>query len=159
MLQQHLTQQLKFIIQFYKTTKMKTFSKTVELTKAQIDGLNDGSPVVLDLLPAGLPAGKAFVVTSAQMWKTAGNAATGGTGDINISYGTATTAIATFNQVDAAAGALGNNAQYRIQNASLNDTNAVVADGTSLNISASAAIVCAASTTAKIKVDCQVIDL
>jgi len=136
---------------------MKTFSRTIELTEAQIEGLNTGSPVPLTLLTAP-PAGKAFVVISAQLWKTAGNAATVGTGEIIISYGSDTNGIYQFANVDASTGALGNNAQNRIQVAS-HLSNAVAANGETVSISANAAIACATGTTAKIKLDCQLIDL
>ena len=136
---------------------MKVFSRTIELTEAQIEGLNTGSPVTFQLLSA-VPTGKAFVVTGAQLWKTAGNAASAGTSNIVISYGTSTTGVLQFASVDASAGALGNNAQNRIQIAS-HLSNAIQADGAIVNISASAAISCATGTKAKIKLDCQVIDL
>lgn len=136
---------------------MKVFSRTIELTEAQIEGLNTGSPVTFQLLSA-VPTGKAFVVTGAQLWKTAGNAASTGTSNIVISYGTSTTGVLQFGSVDASTGALGNNAQNRIQIAS-HLSNAVQADGAIVNISASAAISCATGTKAKIKLDCQVIDL
>ena len=136
---------------------MKTFSRTIELTEAQIEGLNTGSPVPLTLLSAP-PTGKAFVVTGAQLWKTAGNAATAGTGEIIISYGADTNGVAQFSNVDASTGALGDNAQDRIQVAS-HLSNAVAANGETVSISANAAIACATGTTAKIKLDCQLIDL
>lgn len=137
---------------------MKTFSRTIELTEAQIEGLNTGSPVAFTLLTDGLPTGKAFVITGAQLWKTAGNAASAGTAEIIISYGSDTTGILQFSNVDASTGALGDNAQNRIQIAS-HLSNAVQCDGASVNISSNAAIACATGTTAKIKLDCQVIDL
>jgi hypothetical protein len=136
---------------------MKTFSRTIELTEAQIEGLNTGSPVPFTLLTAP-PAGKAFVVTSAQLWKTAGAAATVGTGEIIISYGADTNGVYQFANVDASTGALGNNAQDCIQIAS-HLSNAVAANGATVTISANAAIACATGTTAKIKLDCQIIDL
>ena len=136
---------------------MKTFSRTIELTEAQIEGLNTGTPVPLTLLSAP-PTGKAFVVVSAQLWKTAGNAATVGTGEIIISYGSDTNGVMQFSNVDASTGALGNNAQNRIQIAS-HLANAVAASGATVSISANAAIACATGTKAKIKLDCQLIDL
>lgn len=136
---------------------MKTFSRTIELTEAQIEGLNTGSPVPFTLLTAP-PTGKAFVITGAQLWKTAGAAATVGTGEIIISYGTDTNGVMQFSNVDASTGALGNNAQNRMQVAS-HLSNAVPSSGEAVTISANAAIACATGTKAKIKLDCQIIDL
>jgi len=138
---------------------MKTFSRTIELTEAQIEGLNTGSPVPLTLLTA--PAsGTAFVITGAQLWKTAGGAATVGTGEINISYGTETTLfVAQFANVDASGGALGSSSQNKIQYASISNAASIGASGVAVILSANAAIACATGTKAKIKLDCQLIDL
>jgi hypothetical protein len=137
---------------------MKVFTKTVELTKAQVEGLFSVSPVPFDIVAAPR-AGYALNLVGAKIWKTAGNAATAGTAEINVSYGTATTAIAEFTNVDAAAGALGNNAQGRIQYAIPVATNAVVAEAKSLSISSSAAIVAATGTKVKVSIDFTIVKL
>ena len=135
---------------------MKTFSRTIELTKAQIDGANS-TPITL--LTDGLPTGKAFVITGAQLWKTAGDAATAGTGHLEITYGTSSDLVLEFQDVDAADGALGDDAQNRIQYALVQNTKAIACSSEPVVLNASAAILCAANTTVKIKLDCQVIDL
>ncbi len=131
---------------------MTVNSKTITLTEAQIEGLYSGAAVPFTVLAAPR-TGEAIVVTSAQLWKTAGNAASAGTTNINISYGTSTTAVATFASVNASAGAMGDNAQNRVQNATLSNANAVAAAGQSVNISASAAIAAATGTVCKLSID------
>ena len=137
---------------------MKVFTKTVELTEAQIEGLNTGSPVPLTIVAAP-KAGFALGFVGAKIWKTAGNAATAGTAEINVSYGTSTTAIAEFTNVNATPGALGNNAQNRIQHAIPVATNAVAADGQPLSISSSAAIAAATGTKMKVSIDFTIVKL
>lgn len=138
---------------------MKVFTKTVELTEAQIEALYDGSnPAPLEIVAA--PAsGYALTLVDAKIWKTAGNAATAGTTEINVSYGTSATAIAAFTDVNASAGALGDNAQNRIQSAIPVATNAVAASGQPLNISANAAIAAATGTKMKVKMDFMIVKL
>lgn len=136
---------------------MKIFTKTVELTEAQIEGLYSGGAVALAIV-APPPSGYAAVPVAAQIWKTAGNAATAGTSNIVLSYGTATTAIMTFTSVDASGGALGNNAQSRVQHAVVTATNGVVAGG-AINISSSAAIAAATGTKMKISIDYKIVKL
>lgn len=138
---------------------MKVFSKTVELTEAQIEALHSGSAAVpLDIVAAP-KTGYALALVDGQIWKTAGNAATAGTTAINISYGSATTAIGTFTSVDASTGALGNNAQNRIQYMGPNSTNAVASAGQSLSISSSAQIAAATGTKMKVKIDFMIVKL
>lgn len=137
---------------------MKIYSVTRELTKAEIEGLNTGSPVPLTILSAP-PSGKALQVVAGALWKTAGNAATAGTAEIIVSYGSSTSGIIQFTNVDATTtGVLGNNAQNRIQIAS-HLPNVVPCSGQAVTISANAAIACATGTKAKIKLDFQLIDL
>lgn len=136
---------------------MKIYSVTRELTEAEIEGLNTGSPVPLTILSAP-PSGKALQVIAGALWKTAGNAATTGTAEIIVSYGSDTNGIIQFTNVDATTGALGNNAQNRIQVAT-HLSNAVACSGQAVTISANAAIACATGTKAKIKLDFQLIDL
>lgn len=137
---------------------MNVYTKTVPLTEAQIEGLYSGAAVPLTVVEAP-GAGYALTLVSAQFYKTAGNAATAGTTNINFSYGTATTAIATLTSVNATTGALGDNAQNRIQNAAMNGTNAVAAANQPINISASAAIAAATGTTAKLIVSFMIVKL
>jgi hypothetical protein len=156
-------QQLKFIIQSYKKLKkrkMRTISRTITLTKAQIDALDS---TAIELLEPPV-AGKAIVLIGAQLWKTAGNAATAGTGELQLYYTATTGTIAAqFLNVDSSAGALGDNAQNRIQYSgsagAVTGSVAIPVSADGISIKASAAIVCAASTTAKIKLDFQIIDL
>jgi hypothetical protein len=137
---------------------MKVFTKTVELTKAQVEGLFSGSPVPFDIVAAP-KAGYALSLVGAKIWKTAGNAATVGTAEINVSYGASVTPIAEFTNVNAAAGALGNNAQDRIQYAIPIATNAVAAEASSLSISSSAAIAAATGTKVKVSIDFTIVKL
>lgn len=136
---------------------MKIYSVTRELTEAEIEGLNTGSPVPLTILSAP-PSGKALQVIGGALWKTAGNAATAGTAEIIVSYGSDTNGIIQFTNVDATTGALGNNAQNRIQIAG-HLSNAIPCSGQAVTISANATIACATGTKAKIKLDFQLIDL
>lgn len=138
---------------------MKVFSKTVELTEAQIEALYDGSnPAPLEIVAA--PAsGYALTLVDAKIWKTVGNAATAGTTDIAVSYGTSATGIAVLTDVNASAGALGDNAQNRIQSAIPVATNAVAASGQPLSISANAAIAAATGTKMKVKIDFMIVKL
>lgn len=138
---------------------MKVFTKTVELTEAQIEALYDGSnPAPLEIVAA--PAsGYALTLVDAQIWKTAGNAASAGTTEITVSYGTSTTAIGEFANVNASSGALGNNAQNRVQYIGHTNTNAVAASGQPLSISANAAIAAATGTKMKVKIDFMIVKL
>jgi hypothetical protein len=137
---------------------MRVFTKTITLTKAQIDALYaEDTSVPLEIIPKP-GEGKAIVLVSAAFYKIAGNAATVGTGEINFSYGTSATAIMELVNVDAATGALGNNAQKRIQHG-VSSSLAVVGEDLPLNISASAAIVCAANTVAKLIINFMIVDL
>ena len=137
---------------------MKVFTKTVTLTKAQIDALfATGSPAPLNLIPAP-GAGKSIMLVSASIFKTAGGAATAGTAEMNLSFGSASTPVMEFTNVDAAAGFLGNAAQGRVQPA-IAISNAVDSNNLPLNISSSAAIVCAADTVAKIVINFMIVDM
>lgn len=142
---------------------MKTFSRTIELTEAQIEGLNTGSPVEFTLLSDGLPSDKAFVITGAQAWKTSGGASTDGGAEINVYYAGGSTPIAVFSNVDdtgsPGTGFLGAASINYIQAAAISTAVAVPCAGLGVTISSSAAIACATGTKAKIKLDCQVIDL
>lgn len=139
---------------------MRTISRTITLTKAQIDALDS---TAIELLEPPV-AGKAIVLVGAQLWKTAGNAATPGTGELRLFYtGSTSDFVAQFLNVDAAAGALGDNAQNRIQYSgsagAVTGSVAIPVSADGISIDASAAITCAANTTAKIKLDFQIIDL
>lgn len=137
---------------------MKVFTKTVSLTKAQIDALfSGGNPIPLNIIPAP-GANKGIVLISANMFKTNGGAASVGTSKINFSFGTLTDAVAEFTGVNAATGALRIAGQNRVQPA-IPVSNAVENLNLPLNISASAAISCAANTTAKVVVNFMIVDM
>lgn len=135
---------------------MRTISRTIELTKAQIEALHT-TAVPLVLAPV---SGKAVVVLGAQIWKTSGLAATSTDADLSICYGAATTGDFLFTNVDNATGALGDNAQNRIQVATIVGSIAAQASGAAVSLFSNQAITCGAGdTTAKVKIDFQIIDL
>lgn len=136
---------------------MRTISRTIELTKAQIDALDSTAVEILEPTATG----KGIVVLSAQIWKTVGSAATVGTNELQIVYsGTTGTTVCEFLNVDSANGALAA-AQNRIQYAGFAAAGSVAipvsADGVS--IKAGGAITAGANTILKVKVDFQIIDL
>lgn len=135
---------------------MRTISRTIDLTKAQIEALHT-TAVPLVLAPV---SGKAIVVLGAQLWKTSGLATVSTAADLSICYGAATTGDFLLTNVDSSTGALGDNAQNRIQVATIVGSIAAQASGVAVNLFSNEAITCGAGdTTAKIKVDFQVIDL
>lgn len=137
---------------------MKVFTKTITLTKAQIDALHDGEAAVpLPIIPAP-GEGKSIIVVSANIFKVAGKAATAGTAEMNLSFGTSVTPVMEFTNVDASEGFLGADAQGRVQPA-IAMSNAVNSTNLPLNISASAAIVCAADTVAKLIINFMIVDM
>jgi hypothetical protein len=133
---------------------MRVFTKTVELTKAQIDEL-DSTPIQV-IAPAS--SGYAVIPVAAQIWKTAGAApAIPANADIALAYENATSAIFTFTDVDGA-GALFETAGS-VQFGELNVTDAASAVGESVVIGASAAITSAVNTLVKVSVDFKIVKL
>jgi hypothetical protein len=133
---------------------MRTISRTITLTKAQIDALDSTAVEILEPCAAG----KALVLLGAQAWKTAGGQTAGTSRTFNFVYSaTASTAISTLAAINSATGALDTD-NNRIQSA-VGTANASPASGDGISIKASGAITAAANTLLKIKVDFQIIDL
>lgn len=133
---------------------MRTISRTITLTKAQIDALDS---TAIELLEPPV-AGKAIVLLGAQAWKTAGGQTAGTSRNFNLVYSATTgTIISSLAAINTATGAL-DTANNRIQS-SVGTANASPASGDGLSIIASGAITAAASTVLKIKLDFQIIDL
>ena len=133
---------------------MRTISRTIELTKAQIDALDSTAVEILEPPVAG----KAIVLLSAQAWKTAGGQTAGTSRTFNLVYSATTgTAISSFAAINSVTGALDTN-NNRIQSA-VGTANASPASGDGISIKASGAITAAADTVLKVKVDFQIIDL
>lgn len=132
---------------------MKVFTKTIELTKAQIEAL-DSAP--LDVLAAP-NVGYAVIPVAAQVWKTAGNAAISSGTDIELAYDGASFPIISFVDIDGT-GAL-HESPKTIQFGAFDTANATGADASKVVISANAAITCAAGTKLKVSVDFKIVKL
>ncbi len=137
---------------------MSPLTKTISLTEAQIETI-DTAPI--EIMPAPGP-GKMFVLLSAHAYKTAGNAASAGTANIVLKYtGDADNdGVLQFSSADAATGFLGDNANYRIQNAvsSTVTTGETDCRNKGITLAASADIAAATGTTAKIVINFQIIN-
>lgn len=132
---------------------MKVFTKTIELTKAQIEALHSTS---LDVLAAP-NAGYAVIPVAAQIWKSAGASATSADADITLSYEGASAAIVTFADADGT-GAL-EEAAGTVQFGAFNTVDATAAGAKKVEIAASEAITCAAGTKLKVSVDFKIVKL
>lgn len=133
---------------------MKVFTKTIELTEAQIEALHTTS---LDVLAAP-NVGYAVIPVAAQIWKTAGASATSADADVILSYEGAGNPILRFSDADGVDGALRETVgsiQFGVFDSGLSS----VGGAKKVEIAATEAISCATGTKLKVSVDFKIVKL
>jgi len=133
---------------------MKVFTKTVELSKAQIEALHTTE---LDVVAAP-KTGYAAIPVGFQVWKTVGGASTSADSNLVLKYDGVTGNLFLIDDVDGT-GALKVTDLNSVQLGVAQNLAAMVCSGKAIAISATEAITCAANTKMKVSVDFKIVKL